>query len=100
MVVKNKINTTKRSLSKKARLFALVGDENRLKILCYLFEGGEPCVSEISIRIGMTIAATSHHLQLMHKNGLLKTKRKGNSICYQLVDDDFIEELKKIICEV
>lgn len=100
MAQKNEIKLTDKTLARKARLLAMAGDETRIRILCYLFEGGDPCVSEISDRIGTSIANTSHHLQLMHKSGLLKTQRQGNKICYQLVKGDFTRELKKIICEI
>ncbi|MDX1607827.1 MAG: metalloregulator ArsR/SmtB family transcription factor [Candidatus Spechtbacterales bacterium] len=100
MAQKNKIQFSEEELTEKARIFAMAGDEVRLKILCYLFEGGEPCVSEISEKIGKSIAATSHHLQLMQQSGLLYTERKGNNICYKFNENKRTKELKKIICEL
>ncbi|MEX0877799.1 MAG: metalloregulator ArsR/SmtB family transcription factor [Candidatus Spechtbacterales bacterium] len=100
MVNKIKSISNEQALLKKARLFAIVGDDTRIKILCFLFESKEPCVSEISSKIDATIANTSHHLQLMHREGLLATERKGNNICYKLVKNEFTKELKKIICDV
>ncbi|MDX1535526.1 MAG: metalloregulator ArsR/SmtB family transcription factor [Candidatus Spechtbacterales bacterium] len=100
MATRKKINTSEEELKRKARLFAIAGDETRIKILCCLFQDGDPCVSEISEFIDASVANTSHHLQIMHKEGLLKTERRGNNVCYKLVDSDFTKELKKLICDI
>ncbi|MEN9558610.1 MAG: hypothetical protein RL141_979 [Candidatus Parcubacteria bacterium] len=82
---------------KMARWLALAGDPTRLRIFYLLFAEKEACVSQIAESLGMTIANISHHLQLLKDNGLCTMERKGNTICYQLIQNDFTQKLKSII---
>lgn len=86
-------------MEKLARWLGLAGDPTRIRIFCLLYEQGEACVGEIAGSLEMGIAAISHHLQLMRDNKLCEIERRGNSICYRLVDTDFTQQLKKIICK-
>lgn len=83
---------------KLARLLALAGDSTRLRILCLLYEQEEACVTQISESLGMTISNISQHLQLLRDNGLCEGERRGNTICYRLVRNDFTDQLKPIVC--
>lgn len=85
-------------LTKRARLLAIAGDETRIRILCFFFEYGEACVSEIAESLGTSINAMSHHLRMMKDIGLLTSERMGTSICYRLVRDGFVDNLGKVIC--
>ena len=86
-------------LIKKARLLAIAGDQTRIRILCFMFENKKACVSDIVGALGMSISSISHHLQIMRDNGIFTTERIGNMICYILVENDFTDNLKKLICE-
>ena len=86
-------------LIKKARLLAIAGDQARIRILCFMFENKKACVSDIVEALGMSISSISHHLQIMRDNGMFETERMGNKICYILVENDFSNKLKKLICE-
>ena len=97
-VVIEKIKLTK-DLERRARLLSMAGDETRIRILCLMYEYKKACVSDIASALDMSIAAVSHHLQLMKENNLFTTERIGNSICYILVDDDFTKKLKSIVCD-
>ncbi len=83
---------------KLARLLALAGDSTRLRIICLLYEQEEACVTQISDSLGMTIANISQHLQLLRDNGLCEAERRGNTICYRLIHNDFTKQLKTIVC--
>ncbi len=83
---------------KLARWLGLAGDPTRLRILCLMYEQEEACVTQISESLGMTIANISQHLQLMRDNGLCEAERRGNTICYRLVKNDFTDQLKMIVC--
>lgn len=83
---------------KLARLLALAGDPTRLRILCFMFQYGEACVSDIAESLDMNITAVSHHLQVMRDNGYFETERQGNMICYTLKEDRFTKDLKKLVC--
>lgn len=82
---------------KLARLLALAGDPTRLRILYLMYEQDEACVTQISESLGMTIANISQHLQLMRDNGLCEAERRGNTICYRLVKNEFMEQLKHLV---
>lgn len=83
---------------KLARLLALTGDSTRLRIICLLYEQDEACVTQISDSLGMSISNISQHLQLLRDNGLCEAERRGNTICYRLMSNDFIKQLKTIVC--
>lgn len=87
-------------LKELANKLTLVGDKNRLKILCTIFNKRTCCVSEIADELGLHIAVVSHHLQSLSEAGLLEPKREGKRICYSFTDDSFIKDLKKLICKI
>ena len=94
----SEIELTK-DLVRRARLLELAGNSTRIRILCLLFERGEACVSDIAKNLKMSVAAVSHHLQMMRDNELLAAVRMGNNICYKPVKSELVNKLKKMICE-
>jgi DNA-binding transcriptional ArsR family regulator len=46
----------------------------------------------------MSVATTSHHLQVMAKDGLVVAVRDGKRICYKLPRTAMVNGLKKFIC--
>jgi ArsR family transcriptional regulator len=98
--MKPKITLKKNAgLSNLAKKLQLVGDENRLKILCAVFNRDRICVSEIADELDLHIAVVSHHLQTLAKGGLLDSERQGKKICYKFTNNIFIKDLKKLICK-
>lgn len=85
-------------LNELAKLMRIVGDENRLKILCVIFRKNGICVSEIAKELDLSIAIVSHHLQVMSQEGLTIATRDGKRICYTLPDEPFVQDLKRFIC--
>ena len=83
---------------KRARLLALAGDETRIRILCFMFEYDEACVSDIAESLDVPINTVSHHLRMMKDVGLLTSERMGVNICYKLLRDEFVDNLEKTIC--
>ena len=67
------------------RLFKVLGDENRLRILAAL-EDGERSVSEILERTGLAQTLASFHLRTLREAGVLTTERRGPFIFYRLAD--------------
>ena len=86
-------------LSKRVRLLALAGDETRIRILCFMFEYKEGCVSDIAESLDVSINTVSHHLRMMKDVGIFTTERMGTNICYRLLRDEFIDNLEKTICK-
>lgn len=85
-------------LIKRARLLGLAGDPTRIRVLCFMFEYKKACVSDIAESLEMSIASISHHLQVMRDNGFFTMERMGQNICYILVENPFISQLKELIC--
>lgn len=86
-------------LIKRARLLSLAGDETRIRILCFLFEYEEGCVSDIAESLDVSVNTVSHHLRMMKDVGLVSSLRMGVNICYKIVRDEFVKNLEKAICE-
>lgn len=79
----------------KARIFKVLGDVNRLKILEFLREG-ERCQCEIIPLLSQSQPTVSRHLRLLEDAGLIDSRRGGNRTMYNLVDErvcDIIESL-------
>ncbi len=85
------------NIEQKARIFSLFGDPTRLKILQILMKKQPIKVSDIADGVGMSVACISHHLQLLKDNKLVKTKRDGNSIYYQLQSNPIVQSLEPLI---
>jgi DNA-binding transcriptional ArsR family regulator len=70
------------------RLFA-IGEENRLRILCYLATEGEKTVSEIASACGVALQGASHHLIVLRKAGIVIDVKRGKFHHYSLVKGVF-----------
>jgi ArsR family transcriptional regulator len=70
-------------LSSISSLLKLVGEENRLKILCILKEG-QHCVCEIEKHLKLSQSLISHHLRDLKDGRLIKDNKKGLNIFYSL----------------
>jgi DNA-binding transcriptional ArsR family regulator len=86
-------------LNELAKTMGTVGDRSRLKILCFIFNHKEFCVSAIAEELNMSVAIASHHLQVMSKRNLVIPVRKGKRICYKLPENHFMKDLKKFVCK-
>jgi len=69
----------------KARLFKVVGDPNRLKIL-EILRAGDRCQCEIIPLIGQSQPTVSRHLRLLEESGLIVSSKEGTKIFYTTVD--------------
>jgi ArsR family transcriptional regulator len=67
------------------RLKALA-DSERLKIVQSL-RGGPKNVSEISAELASDIANVSHHLQILKRERIVETERRGRFMVYRLHPD-------------
>jgi len=68
-----------------ARLLKLLASEQRLLLLCRLMEG-EASVSILADHAGLAQSATSQHLAKMRAEGLVATRRDGQTIHYRIAD--------------
>jgi len=66
-----------------AKLFRVIGDSTRLKIMQLLLSQEGLCVGEVAEKLDISTPATSQHLKLLELHGLLEPVRYGQRICYQ-----------------
>jgi ArsR family transcriptional regulator len=71
------------------KLFKLLSDETRLRILYYLTERNELHVRALCELLGESQPAVSHHLALLRVAGLIERRREGKHNFYGLKTRQF-----------
>lgn len=79
---KETLGRTQESITKKAKVFALLGNEVRLKIISLFLEYERMCVCDLSDVLEMKQSPISQHLRKLKDSGLLESKREGMTIFY------------------
>lgn len=87
MATDTKSNT--RNARSIARLFRVLGDHTRLKIMQLLLKQQNICVGEVADALQISTPATSQHLKQLELHGLLQPVRMGQRICYQPNRDNY-----------
>ena len=72
-------------------LMKALSNETRLLILCQL-AGGERSVGDLAQLLGVRESAMSQHLSLLRRDGMVETRRDGQTIYYALARAD-VEQL-------
>lgn len=72
-------------LIKVSNMFKVLSDPTRIRIL-YALEKHELCVCDISVILSMTQSAISHQLKILRDSDLVRTRRDGKTIFYQVAD--------------
>ncbi len=75
--------------SAAARLLRSLANERRLMVLCQL-GGGELSVGALQERLGLSQSALSQHLALLREEGIVATRREGQSIFYRIADPNAV----------
>lgn len=70
---------------KAATMLRALGHGARLKVLCELV-GGERSAGELVKAAGLSQSALSQHLAKLRKEGIVETRRDGQTIYYRLAD--------------
>jgi DNA-binding transcriptional ArsR family regulator len=73
------------SAAAAARLMKLMSSEQRLIILCRLGDG-ECSVRDLAQHVGLAQSAASQHLAKLRAEGVVGTRRVGQTIYYRLTD--------------
>jgi ArsR family transcriptional regulator len=74
-----------------AATFAVLGDPTRVRLVDAL-SYGELCVSDLSAAVGLSESAVSHQLRLLRSLRIVRARRAGRQVYYQL-DDAHIRTL-------
>ena len=70
-----------------AAMMAALSHEARLRVLCDLV-GTERTAGQLVERSGLSQSALSQHLARLREEGLVTTRREGQSIFYSIADPD------------
>jgi DNA-binding transcriptional ArsR family regulator len=74
-----------------ARLFSILADATRAKLLTAL-TSGELCVCDLAAACAVNRTTVSHQLRVLRENHIVRRRREGKVIYYSL-DDDHIGSL-------
>jgi DNA-binding transcriptional ArsR family regulator len=78
-----------------SRLFKLLNDPNRLKIIFAIGKDSKP-VSEIMQETRLPQTLVSFHLRPLRESGILSTERRGAFIYYRLTETGFVDLLSSL----
>ena len=84
-VVTEDVTDLARCVGPAARLLKLLASEQRLLLLCRLVEG-ETSVGVLADHAKLAQSTASQHLAKMRAEGLVATRREGQTIYYRLDD--------------
>jgi rhodanese-related sulfurtransferase len=73
-----------------ASVAAALGSGRRAEIVDLLAQG-ERSVEELASEVGQSVASTSHHLRLLARSGLARSRRDGNRVFYRLASEQVAE---------
>lgn len=73
-----------------ASVAAALGSGRRAEIVDVLAQG-ERSVEEVANEVGQSVASTSHHLRLLAKAGLARSRRDGHRVQYRLASERVAE---------
>ncbi|NNF05947.1 MAG: winged helix-turn-helix transcriptional regulator [Candidatus Eisenbacteria bacterium] len=85
-----------------SKILKILSDESRLRIMLYLAKDGESPVGKLVDQLGIPQPRVSHHLGILRGADLVKDRREGRQIIYDINDPlwrelglEFFEKLKK-----
>jgi rhodanese-related sulfurtransferase len=73
-----------------ASVAAALGSGRRAEIVDVLAQG-ERSVEEVASEVDQSMASASHHLRLLAKSGLARSRREGNRVFYRLASERVAE---------
>ncbi len=77
-----------------AELYKVFGDSTRMKIICALLKS-ELCVCDIASITNTTVSAISHQLRILKNAKLVKFRKVGKVVYYEIADSHVSEIFKK-----
>jgi len=80
------VSPKKKLFENFARVARALASANRLELLEALAQG-ERSVDGLAQASGMSVANTSHHLQILREGGLAQSRKEGTQVIYSLTDE-------------
>ena len=94
------IQSMENSVYAASEMLKALANESRLMVLCQLTDG-EKSVGELTRLAGLAQPAMSQHLARLRRDGLVGTRREGQTVWYSLLSDEagkVIELLYDLYC--
>jgi len=82
-------------VEKVTELFKALTEPRRILILKELRKG-EHCICDLVKILGLSQPAVSHHISLLSRAGLIKTRKEGRKVICSLRDEKNIDRLLQI----
>ena len=82
-----KATTREEHVAVMADLYAMLSDPTRLRLLMYMQDHDEVCVTDLAGAAGISESAVSHALRLLRAHGIVDASRDGRWVLYTLVDE-------------
>ena len=78
------------------RLFGIIGEANRIKILVLLLKR-EMCVCELESALKLPQPTVSHHLALLEQVGLLQRTKRARWVFYKVNNSPVLDLLRMVM---
>ena len=83
----NPIERLAQQSAEAAAMLRVLGNQQRLLILCHLSAAGELNVSELHGRMALSQSALSQHLARLREEGLVAFRRDAQVLIYHVADE-------------
>lgn len=95
------IETLRRSAADACGLLKVLGNPDRLLLLCQLTQG-EHCVGDLASATGIVQPTLSQQLTVLRHNGLVSTRREGKQVHYSIASPQamkVMQVLYRLYCQ-
>lgn len=82
----NKTDLTPDQATQLAEVFHLLGDANRLRLVCACLDEGVS-VQTLAEQLDLSPSLASHHLRLLRAARLMRTEKRGKRVFYHAADE-------------
>jgi len=83
-----------RDVKPTARTLRAIGHPGRMLVLLHLAQQGESCAGDLMAVTGLSQSATSQHLARLRRDGLVNTRRDGQTIHYRLASREIVPVIR------
>jgi DNA-binding transcriptional ArsR family regulator len=79
-----------RRVSQPVQQFVALGDPVRWQLVRLLAAGDEVSLTSLSDLLGTSVAATTYHFGVLHRAGVVQSRKLGRTVCVSLNPDSLI----------
>lgn len=94
-VVADPIQLAQKELDQMTRIFKVLSDESRLKIISLLTRRQNIGVTEIASSLNMSVSGVSHQLSMLEHLGFVSREKIGRRVHHSIKDPCILDILRK-----